>query len=611
MPSKSRGLRTSTGCLTCRKRRVKCDEQRPACANCERVSKECLYSEKHVAPRLPRTLSARKSSDASTTPAIANASAPSADEDSALCISSAPTGGLDAGNVVDSSQSWLPFPIEQPDVSANVLPDENFFLDDSLFTFGDTLTPNFGPVEWYDLLAEDAIISMQDQTQSSRWNFDITSLSRRQSPRQSLIPEVVGVTFDNADTQATVPVIHKPWNTEHKIELTSQELVYFEHFIQVVAPILDLFDPGKHFASVVPHLALRNVGLLRSLLAVGACHMAIFHPQFHGNDVVSPVPPSTPASASSLPPSTSKIAEQYYYETLQYLSQNLLYQAYTTSHEILATAIMISTYEMYGTVSNADHSNWDRHLRGAFWIQRTMDSSGESSDGFQRAVWWAWLRQDIWAAFRTGRPALTIHQPRIPMSELTSDGLATRVIYIAAKCVQFAATPKDGDIAGYIEAGETLMRMLDAWKRILPASFDPITFAPSYTSPGSSNEANHISPIWIHPPAHAAAIQTYHFARIIMILNQPSTGGLNMYQARFKLLRESTSMICGIAVAHQSQNLPSAFVSFQAVYAAALCAETEERQSEILHVLDKTLSVSKFPSKSILDDVINVWRGTV
>ncbi|EDU43874.1 conserved hypothetical protein [Pyrenophora tritici-repentis Pt-1C-BFP] len=53
-----------------------------------------------------------------------------------------------------------------------------------------------------------------------------------------------------------------------------------------------------------------------------------------------------------------------------------------------------------------------------------------------------------------------------------------------------------------------------------------------------------------------------------MILNQPSTGGLTMYQTRFKLLRESTSTICGIAMAEQAQNLPSAFVSFQAIYAA-------------------------------------------
>jgi hypothetical protein len=158
------------------------------------------------------------------------------------------------------------------------------------------------------------------------------------------------------------------------------------------------------------------------------------------------------------------------------------------------------------------------------------------------------------------------------MAELTSEGLATRIIYIAAKCVQFAAAPKQGDIAGYIEAGETLLRMLEAWKRILPPSFEHILIAsvPQASSPEYATETTQMTPIWIHPPAHAAAMQTYHFARIIMILNQPSTGGLNIYQTRLKLLRESSATICGIAVAQQSQNLPSAFVSFQAVYAGKL-----------------------------------------
>jgi hypothetical protein len=249
-------------------------------------------------------------------------------------------------DMVNPVSSWLPFPLDQPDGHDSVLPNE-FFLDDSLFNFGDTLTPNFGPIEWYDLLAEDFSRHRgQTQTQSSRWSFDLTSLSRRQSPRQSPAPEAVGVAFDEAEAQTTPPIVTKPWNTEHSIELQPEDVVYFEHFIHVVAPILDLFDPTQQFASVVPHLALRNVGLLKSILAVGACHKALLQSQSPGTEGISPAPLSTPASNSSAPPNTSRIAEQYYYETLQYLSQNLLYQAYTTSHEILATAIMISTYEV-------------------------------------------------------------------------------------------------------------------------------------------------------------------------------------------------------------------------------------------------------------------------
>lgn len=34
--------RTRTGCLTCRRRRIKCDERKPHCYNCERSKKLCL-----------------------------------------------------------------------------------------------------------------------------------------------------------------------------------------------------------------------------------------------------------------------------------------------------------------------------------------------------------------------------------------------------------------------------------------------------------------------------------------------------------------------------------------------------------------------------------------
>jgi hypothetical protein len=40
---------------------------------------------------------------------------------------------------------------------------------------------------------------------------------------------------------------------------------------------------------------------------------------------------------------------------------------------------------------------------------------------------------------------------------------------------------------------------------------------------------------------------------------------------------------------------------------AALCTETPDRQAEILEILRAVLSISKFPSISILDELVNVW----
>ena len=49
---------------------------------------------------------------------------------------------------VEPLQSWPSFPAEPPGLTESILPNDDFFLDDSLFTFGESLAPNFGPVEW-------------------------------------------------------------------------------------------------------------------------------------------------------------------------------------------------------------------------------------------------------------------------------------------------------------------------------------------------------------------------------------------------------------------------------------------------------------------------------
>lgn len=46
--------RTKTGCLTCRKRRIKCDERKPGCENCQRSKKICMGYEDPLGKRSKR-----------------------------------------------------------------------------------------------------------------------------------------------------------------------------------------------------------------------------------------------------------------------------------------------------------------------------------------------------------------------------------------------------------------------------------------------------------------------------------------------------------------------------------------------------------------------------
>lgn len=213
--------------------------------------------------------------------------------------------------------------------------------------------------------------------------------------------------------------------------------------------------------------------------------------------------------------------------------------------------------------SEGQYSNgaWERHLRGIFWIQRSQNNNGESKDPLRRAAWWQWIRQDTWVAFREGRRVLTIWRPTKRLMDLSPDELALRIVYICGRCVDFAANEKKYDLNTRIDQAGKLLQALEDWHRALPVSFHPIHRGPP-PGPGAM-----FAPIWIHPPSYAAAVQTFHFARIIVLINQPSMGGVDEFRIRQRSLDESVDMICGIAMAHQGREIPSAMVNFKSIYA--------------------------------------------
>ncbi|XP_044721301.1 fungal zn(2)-Cys(6) binuclear cluster domain-containing protein [Hirsutella rhossiliensis] len=41
-------MRSYSGCLTCRQRKLKCDESKPLCDNCRRSSRECVFLDRSI-----------------------------------------------------------------------------------------------------------------------------------------------------------------------------------------------------------------------------------------------------------------------------------------------------------------------------------------------------------------------------------------------------------------------------------------------------------------------------------------------------------------------------------------------------------------------------------
>ena len=322
----------------------------------------------------------------------------------------------------------------------------------------------------------------------------------------------------------------------------------------MVAPILDLFDPQQHFKTHVLHLALRNVGLLKSVLAISALYKA--RCTTNGNPEAAWRSVNFEPARQPMP--DQDMATQYYYETLNYLSQAMQYPGYPHSQEILANAALISWYEALDTEAS---TNWERHLKGVFWIQRSQNTNGEA-EGLRKAVWWNWLRQDIWAAFRHSRKTLTIWRPTKPLQDLSSEDLGCRALYLQAKAIEYASneTRHELDFGASIQEGNRLLDSLQEWYTSLPRTFRPLPSA-------SDAFADTIfPPIWIHPPIFAAAMQAYYSAKILVMLNKPSLGGREAYHDNQRTLDDCVAMICGISQGPNSVEIPLGFVNSQALF---------------------------------------------
>jgi hypothetical protein len=213
---------------------------------------------------------------------------------------------------------------------------------------------------------------------------------------------------------------------------------------------------------------------MNAILALSARHLAL----------------KPPADESILPGSINAL--QYYNKTLHYIRKAMHYDTYKTSLELLATSLIISAYEML----DGSTQDWQRHLQGVFWIQRSQVIHGDSQ-GLRQAVWWAWLCQDVWAAFREKRKPFTFWKPVRMLGELNPYELAARSVYFFAQVVGYCSYEEteasQNDPHRRISDADALSESLEDWKKHLTVEFQPLS------QPSSPDDV--FNPIWINPPA--------------------------------------------------------------------------------------------------------------
>ncbi|KAB8263492.1 hypothetical protein BDV32DRAFT_146310 [Aspergillus pseudonomiae] len=335
------------------------------------------------------------------------------------------------------------------------------------------------------------------------------------------------------DTESVAIKAPSSWTSRYPIPLSDVEHCLFKHFVRVSSKLLDFYDPEKHFATTVSHIALRNVGLMKALLALSARHLSQGKTEKENVVRGSIEKDDIPGRGEDIIDRT--LAAKYYLETLDYLNKEMQYPSHARSLDLIATAILISTYEMI----DGSNQNWERHIKGISWRQQLQDNNGESG-GLRSAVWWAWLQQDIWAAMRRRRRVFSIWKPKKPVSTLTAQEFATRALYLLSQCINYASKEEEeaSGLERRVDRGNELLSLLQEWHEGLP---------PEYSHLPSVSDIEIFPPIWVHPPSYAAALQIYSLALILVILHRPSSGGTEDYRLSQHMLAVAVRTICGIA----------------------------------------------------------------
>ncbi|KAK1546731.1 catalytic activity protein [Colletotrichum paranaense] len=424
---------------------------------------------------------------------------------------------------------------------------------------------------WVDLLLQDAAMQEIDFTNVNfEEGVDLFASSVVQSPAVGRgIPNTSGEGLSPTPC-ASHPYLHErpptldeyqclekqAWRSATPLPIQAQEHVVFQNFVQ-------------------------HIRLLNAVLALSARHLSL---STHSEDTQTRDPND---------------ALRYYYKTLHYIQEAMQYDTYKTSLELLATSITVSAYEML----DGSRQDWERHLKGVFWIQRSQVIHGDSM-GLKQAVWWAWICQDVWAAFRERRRPFTFWRPLKTLDDLGPSELAARSVYFFAQVIAFCSYEETeagkNDPHARIAAADALREMLENWRRHLTAEFQPLPY------PSSPDDI--FEPIWINPPAFAVAFQIYYCSHILLLMNVPVLGGLEQYTQQRKRLMECVKKVCGIGMT--LSDYPSSVLCSQCLFIAGIPLENSRERKCVLNLLEACHARSGWPVKPLGEELKLRWEAS-
>ncbi|KAJ4263896.1 hypothetical protein NW762_005933 [Fusarium torreyae] len=302
-----------------------------------------------------------------------------------------------------------------------------------------------------------------------------------------------------------------------------QEAMLFYNFIHVLAPLFDLCDSERHFATIVPRRAVICPPLMNAVLAASAKRLS----RVDGFDGL--------------------VGDRYHQNCLDALIPALSSSA-AVMDENLLTAIVILRYmeELDVPLTSAEVSS-ESHLVGTRVFVAAQEKVLDFT-GLRRAAFWVALRQEIHMAFMQARPVLPNFAleniSRLVQNDDTCCTFANLTILQCAACLRYCYGSEDQSFATW----ERLQEAQERWWAERPWHFHPMYI--NADGPGNFPQVLYLNDAVVTGVLHYLLIQ------VLLAAHNPKIPKLGPGQAKASKLineeiRNTVKMVCGVAESNQ------------------------------------------------------------
>ncbi|KAK9349794.1 hypothetical protein V1523DRAFT_421801 [Lipomyces doorenjongii] len=540
----SRIIRVRTGCITCKRRHLKCDEKKPICKRCSKAKIACVY---HSSNYYFRT---KSYSGSQVSPA---GDEPEQEQEPQTDMIQKMQGELTGVGEYSG-----------PTTAAEEVP-----VDFSIESSGPALINGksdhitASDVDWH---------SNHSQSQGTPTSKVAISNHLKESSSDC---EHHG-TACQLQSYSAVNTCHV---TGALIRISDDEYGLIQNFVKRIGPWFDLFDSENSFSTDVTRMGFYSPTIMKSILAISSKQLALTSTYDY------------------------KISVQYYDDTLKFVRQALANSNSVSAslEAVFIATVVLSVYEMLEPAA----IDWQRHLKGAMSQAISLGVSSKSK-GSLKTAFWSYARQDV-ANSMLSRNVLGFSPPlwQIDMTTWSSEPkwsvgvAANNAVYLWGLVTNYCAQQSNG-YQDMTLGAEELEDCLALWRSRLDSTFEPLWVADGYE--------DGITRYFYYPPDAGLAIQIYYSAKLMLAVRKPPPKDVNIIQHCRKLkqsLASACDRIIGISLCCKDE--PASLLSIHCLHAAGQVTDDPWKRKVVLRLLRDLQESCGWETRYIQQELIKDW----